>query len=178
LSVIPAFQWDAEKEIPLQRKPCKFHFINLSVALAFHDDRLASVHDFERLSPSAKAVWIEWLVAQELFRRQCIRGLDSPEALYFWASKDHEIDFVDADQKFYEVKLGKVGPREFSWFSKTFHKKKLLIIGAQDHPGFETPFSKAISLEQFLLADGFPHPYPGLVDDPDQYNDFTRFAGE
>jgi hypothetical protein len=30
-------------------------------------------------------------------------------------------------------------------------------------------------MEQFLLADGFPHPYPGQVDNPDIYNDYGRF---
>jgi uncharacterized protein len=32
LTVVPSFQWDADKDVPLQRKPAKFHFINLSVA--------------------------------------------------------------------------------------------------------------------------------------------------
>ena len=31
LAVVPSHQWDADKGVPLQRKPAKFHFINLCV---------------------------------------------------------------------------------------------------------------------------------------------------
>lgn len=41
-----------------------------------------------------RSKWVEWLVAQELFRRQCIARTEDPEALWFWASNQHEIDFV------------------------------------------------------------------------------------
>jgi len=32
-----------------------------------------------------------------------------------------------------------------------------------------------VTIEQFLLSDGFPHPYSGEVEDPDVYNDYCRF---
>lgn len=172
LSVIPFSQWDADKEVPLQRKPCKFHFVNLSVAGAFSAKRPRSVEEFERLLPEEKGSWLEWLVAQELFRRQCILGYPHPEQLYFWASKTNEIDFVDAQGSFYEVKLGKTGPLDFAWFPKVFPSKKLLVISESE---FETKQVKGITIDQFLLADGFLHPYPGSVDDPDVYNDLAKF---
>lgn len=172
LSVHPALAWDAEKETPLQRKPCKFHFVNLSVALAFSDKHMNSLHEFEKLDRETQGIWVEWLVAQELYRRQCIRGVSPSETLYYWQSKEHEVDFVDSERKFYEVKLGKTGPMDFMWFPKVFPKSKLLVISSSE---FETSHVKGITLEQFLLADGFAHPYPGQVEDEDIYNDFARF---
>jgi predicted AAA+ superfamily ATPase len=172
LAVIPSHQWDADRDVPLQRKPAKFHFINLSVALSFGPDRMAQVEDFKSLPPQEKSKWIEWLVAQELFRRQAIAGVEDPEAIWFWASKDREIDFVDSERNLYEVKAGKSSPLDFAWFSKVFPRRKLLVIGGSE---FRSARIKGVTIEQFLLSDGLPHPHPGQVDDPDVYNDYTRF---
>ncbi|MFO1466151.1 MAG: ATP-binding protein [Steroidobacteraceae bacterium] len=173
LAVVPSHQWDADKRVPLQRRPAKFHFVNLSVALAFSPNRMAHISDFDAIVPQERAKWIEWLVAQELFRRQCIAGVEDPEALWFWASKEHEIDFVDAYENLYEVKAGRSGPMEFGWFAKMFPKRKLLVISNGE---FQSSTVKGITVEQFLLADGLPHPYPGQVSHPDIYNDYGRFV--
>ena len=172
LAVVPSPQWDSHKQIYLQRKPVKFHFVNLAVALAFSSNRMTCVHDFKQISSNDQSKWLEWLVAQELFRRQCIRGVESPEDIGFWASKEHEIDFVDAEGTFIEVKLGKTSPLDFAWFPKVFPKKKLLVVNQRE---FQTEQIKGITVEQFLLSDGFPHPYPGMVEDIDIYNNYTRF---
>jgi len=172
LAVIPSFQWDADKDVALQRKPAKFHFINLAAAMAFAPNRLSSVEDFKALPQQEKAKWVEWLVAQELFRRQCVTQSDDPELIWFWASRDHEIDFVDADRNLYEVKVGRSGPLDFSWFPRVFPRRKLLVVGGTE---FRSQAIKAITVEQFLLSDGLPHPYPGQVSDPDVYNDYARF---
>jgi uncharacterized protein len=172
LAVVPSYQWDADKGVPLQRRPAKFHFVNLSVALAFSPNRMTQIGDFDALEPQEKAKWIEWLVAQELFRRQCIAGIEDPEAIWYWASKEHEIDFVDAGENLYEVKSGRSGPLDFVWFAKSLPKRKVLAIGNGE---FQSAVVKGITIEQFLLADGFPHPYPGQVDNPDIYNDYGRF---
>lgn len=172
LAVIPSHQWDADRDVPLQRKPAKFHFINLSVALAFAPNRMTGVEDFKSLPPSQKSKWIEWLVAQELFRRQSIKGVEDPEAIWFWASKEHEIDFVDSERNLYEVKVGQTGLVDFAWFPKVFPKRKLAVIGGSE---FRSAAIKGVTIEQFLLSDGFPHPYPGQVEDPDIYNDYLRF---
>lgn len=174
LSVIPSNQWDHQKLVPLQRKPCKFHFINLSVALSFSEYRINSISEFKKLPTQEQGKWLEWLVAQELFRRQCIKGELNPEGIYYWASKEHEIDFVDQNKMFYEVKLGKSGPLDFTWFNKTFSKNKLLVISESE---FETKNILGVTIEQFLLADGFVHPYLGMVDDPNIYNDYVKFKG-
>ncbi|GMR23766.1 MAG: hypothetical protein BMS9Abin37_2230 [Acidobacteriota bacterium] len=172
LAVIPSYQWDADRDVPLQRKPAKFHFINLSVALSFGPNRMSHVDDFKSLPPQEKSRWMEWLVAQELFRRQSIAGVDDPEAIWFWASKEHEIDFVDSDRKLYEVKVVRTGAPDFGWFPKVFPKRKLLVIAGRE---FRSTSIKGVTIEQFLLSDGLPHPYPGQVDDPDVYNDYCRF---
>jgi predicted AAA+ superfamily ATPase len=108
LAVIPSYQWDADKDVPLQRRPAKFHFVNLSVALSFSQNRMTQISDFDALESQERAKWIEWLVAQELFRRQCIAGVEDPEAIWYWASKEHGIDFVDAGRNLYEVKIRSV----------------------------------------------------------------------
>lgn len=172
LAVIPSYQWDADRDVPIQRKPAKFHFINLSVALSFSPNRMTRVEDFQRLPPQEQSKWTEWLFAQELFRRQCIAGVENPEALCFWASRDHEIDFVDSRRRLYEVKVGQSGPFEFDWFSKVMPQRTLLVIGRSE---FRAAAIKGITLQQFLLADGLPHPYPGQVADPDLYNEYGRF---
>lgn len=172
LAVIPSHQWDQDRDVPLQRKPAKFHFINLSVALAFSPNRMANVEDFKSLAPQERSNWMEWLVAQELFRRQSIAGVADPEAIWFWASKEREIDFVDSERNLYEVKVGQTGPVDFVWFPKVFPKRKLLVIGGSE---FRSATIKGVTIEQFLLSDGFPHPYPGEVEDPDVYNDYCRF---
>jgi predicted AAA+ superfamily ATPase len=172
LAVIPSHQWDADRDVPLQRKPAKFHFINLSVAMSFSPNRMAQVEDFKSLRPEEKSKWIEWLVAQELFRRQSIAGVEDPEAIWFWASKEHEIDFVDSERNLYEVKAGQAAPLDFAWFPKVFPKRKLLVIGGSE---FRSTRIRGVTIEQFLLSDGFPHPYPGQVEDPDVYNDYARF---
>lgn len=172
LTVIPSFQWDASRDVPLQRKPAKFHFINLSVALSFSPNRMSYVEDFKSLTQPEKSRWMEWLVAQELFRRQSIAGVEDPEAIWFWASKEHEIDFVDSDRKLYEVKVGPSGLVDFGWFPKVFPKRQLLVVGGSE---FASATIKGVTIEQFLLADGLPHPYPGQVEDPDVYNEYSRF---
>ncbi|MDE0441036.1 MAG: AAA family ATPase [Gammaproteobacteria bacterium] len=172
LAVLPSFQWDASKDVPVQRRPAKFHFINLSVALAFAPDRLVHVEDFKKLPSRDRSRWLEWLVAQELFRRQAILGVPDPETIWYWASKEHEIDFVDHARNLYEVKTGRAGPMDFAWFPKVFPNRNLLVVGSNE---FRAQSVRGITMEQFLLADGFPHPYPGEVDDTDAYNDFARF---
>lgn len=72
---------ETNKKTVLVRKPCKFHFINLAVAIAFHPSLLRYVHEFENLSPDIQAVFMEWLVAQEIWRRSVLGGSPNPEAI-------------------------------------------------------------------------------------------------
>lgn len=149
MCVIPLWPWDQDRKILLPRKPCKFPFVNLAAAVAFHPKKPIMIHEFQNLHDSEKSRLIEWLVCQELWRRVAREG-GNPEELGFWQSKEHEIDFVTIHEEFFEVKLGRTGPLDFAWFPKIFPRKKLTVICQTP---FETSHVKGISLHQFLLEE-------------------------
>lgn len=150
LCVLSSWPWDEDKKKFILRKPCKFHFINLAAAVAFHPATLRTVADFEALDSSLQAKFLEWLVAQELWRRAVLNRYENPEALGFWQSKNHEIDFVTADGCFLEVKLGKTNPLEFSWFGNTFPKKNLTVISQSRYSSQNVT---SMSIHEFLLSE-------------------------
>ena len=92
---------------------------------------------------------MEWLVAQELFRRAALRGEEFPEVMSFWQSGAHELDFVLAPDRFIEVKRGRAGPLDFMWFPKCFPKGHLTVISESR---FETDHICGITPEDFLLG--------------------------
>lgn len=159
LAVMPSHQWDADRDVPLQRKPAKFSFHqSVRGAVIQPEPHGARLEDFKSLPPQQKSKWIEWLVAQELFRRQSIAGVEDPEAIWFWASKEHEIDFVDSKRSLYEVKVGPSGLVDFAWFPKVFPKRKLVVIGGSE---FRSTTIKGVTIEQFLLSEDYPIPIQG-----------------
>ena len=149
LSVLPSWPIETNRKMLLMRKPCKFHFINTAVAIAFHRSALRHVHEFENLSSELQGAFIEWFVAQEIWRQSVLVGKKNPEAISFWMSKEHEIDFVTPNLDFIEVKKGQANPLEFSWFSKIFPKEQLTVICS-------TPFKSqqvtGMTIEEFLLS--------------------------
>lgn len=90
-----------------------------------------------------------WLVAQEIWRRSVLRGVENPEAFGFWSSKEHEIDFVTPDGDFIEVKRGRAGPLDFAWFPNAFPKKRLTVICREP---FESRNVRGVTTEDFLLS--------------------------
>ena len=70
------------------------------------------------------------------------------EPLAFWQNKSHEIDFVDNDENYIEVKRGKFSAIEFNWFPKQFNNNVLTVI---NHQTFETKMIRGITLEDFML---------------------------
>ncbi|OGQ21286.1 MAG: hypothetical protein A3I05_06940 [Deltaproteobacteria bacterium RIFCSPLOWO2_02_FULL_44_10] len=149
LTVLPSWPWDHNTKTLSLRKPCKFHFVNLAAVSALHPAGLRHIHEYEALSPDLQGIFLEWLVAQELWRRAILANVENPEALGFWASKEHEIDFVTPDHHLIEVKRGRAGPLDFSWFSKIFPKSKLMVIC--DTP-FQTQNITGMTIEDFLLT--------------------------
>jgi predicted AAA+ superfamily ATPase len=111
LCVVPQWEWDPGRGRYDFRKPCKLPFVNLAAVTAWHPAALRHVHEFEALDERTRAALAEWLVAQELWRRAAWAGTD-PEALGFWRSRDHEIDFVAGREEWIEVKVGRAGPLE------------------------------------------------------------------
>ncbi len=149
MSILPSWPWDENKRILILRKPCKFHFINLAVAIAFHEAGIRSPDAFTALPSTYQGMFYEWLVAQEIWRRSVLARIDNPEAIGFWQSKEHEVDFVTPKNNFIEVKRGTSGPIEFTWFAKTFPKKQLTVICQNT---FETEQVRGITMEDFLLS--------------------------
>jgi predicted AAA+ superfamily ATPase len=147
----PAHAWDPAHRVALRRRPAKYHLSNTLAALAWHPSRLRTIADFTALSPEAKGAWYEWAVAQELWRRRAIAGVEVPEELCFWQSKEHELDFVLAPGEFLEVKHGRTSPLEFAWFSRVFPKAHLTVISQSR---YETANLTGIGLDEFLLQEG------------------------
>lgn len=148
--IIPAYPVDIEKETLILRKPCKYHYMNLLVALSYHPARLRSADDFQALSEAEQGMWYEWLVAQELQRRRALFGEATLEPLGFLQNKNHEIDFYDPREQFIEVKRGKCTALEFAWFARQFKKHQLKVINKNK---FSTQTVQGLSLEDYLLAD-------------------------
>ncbi len=149
LSVLPAWPWDPAAHTLQLRKRCKFHFINLAVVTALHPASLHYIHEFETLSPETQSVFLEWGVAQEIWRRSVLAGHQNPEAMGYWISKEHEIDFVTPEGELIEVKRGRAGPLDFTWFAKTFPKLHLKVIC---NSPFQTGQITGMTFEEFLLS--------------------------
>jgi predicted AAA+ superfamily ATPase len=147
-----SFAWDASRQRINRRKPCKFHLINLLAAIAWHPQHLRSPSDFRNLAATQQAVLLEWLVAQECWRRRAVRGDEMPEIMSFWASDQYELDFVlDADH-FIEVKRGRAGPLDFGWFARCFPKSRLTVIS---NARFETEQIKGVTFHDFMMDGAF-----------------------
>ncbi len=133
-----------------RKKPSKFTFINLLAAIAFHPAKIRTLEDFQNLTANEQGQWLEWLVSQELYRRNAILGLELPEELYFWKNQNHEIDFFEKhSDQLIEVKRGPTSQMEFSWFPKTFPQKKLSVLSSSE---YETNFLHGQKIESWLLA--------------------------
>lgn len=146
--VIPTYPWDCDREINILRKPCKYHFTNLLAALTYHHERIRKIEDFNIISEQEQGVWYEWLVAQELLRRNALAGHEILAPLSFWQNKEHKLDFVESPDHFIEIKRGACSPMEFSWFARHFPQKTLTVINPYE---FKTGAVQGISLEKFLL---------------------------
>lgn len=149
LCVGKAYAWDASRQAPLFRKPAKFPFINLLAAASWHKGRVHSIEAFNAMDMTSQGPWWEWLVAQELWRRDAVAGKASPENSAYWRSESGEIDFVRNAESFVEVKRGNVSPLEFSWFPKIVPKGRLLVVGGR---AFETDSVRAVTFEDFFLG--------------------------
>ncbi len=150
--VIPAYPWDQHREILIKRKECKYHFTNLLVALVYYTDTIRSVDDFLALPEKEQGIWFEWLIAQELLRRNSLSGLHLLSPLAFWQNKLHEIDFVITNKKadYLEVKRGATTAFEFGWFAKQFPQSQLTVV---NKTRYQTDQITGCLFEDFLMAD-------------------------
>ncbi len=148
LCVTPATAWDASARRPNRRRPCKFHFINMLAAIAWHPAHIRRPNDFLALPASEQGILLEWAVAQECWRKAALSGADIPDQMSFWQSDRHELDFVLSPNLFVEVKRGRTGPLDFGWFAQTFPGGRLTVISPSR---FETDHIQGITLRDFLL---------------------------
>ncbi len=147
LAVLPAWAYEADKKIFNLKKPARFHFVNLAVAIAFSPLPIRSVADFEAMDTQTQAIWLEWFVAFHLWRQANLQNADNPEQLGFWQSHEHEIDFVDAQGNFVEVKRGRAGPLDFGWFPRAFPGANLTVVSSSR---FATNSVTGLTFEDFL----------------------------
>lgn len=150
LCVAAAHPWDQGKNRVNRRRPCKYHFTNTLVAVAWHPARIRSLDDYRALPSDDRAKFAEWLVAQELWRRAAVRGEESPEQMAFWQAAGHEIDFIASPRAAVEVKTGGTNPLDFAWFPRSFARSNLTVIG-QDR--WAAGRLRGVTLEEFLLSD-------------------------
>jgi hypothetical protein len=101
------------------------------------------------MAPETQGCWLEWLVAQEVRRRQNIAGGLDTEMMSFGQSKSREIDFVINDDLFIEIKRGQVTPLDYAWFGTVFPKARLIVVNQRQ---FETDRVTGMTVEQFLSA--------------------------
>ena len=150
MAILPAFPYDPQRQISIFRKPCKYNFINLLVALCWHPKKPRTIKELQSLGEDLGVIF-EWVVAQELWRKLCISSTnDMPNYLNFWQSKQHEIDFILPEQQIYlEVKKGESSPINFTWFLKNFPKSYLTVI---NKTVFNSKHINGITLEDFLLS--------------------------
>jgi predicted AAA+ superfamily ATPase len=146
-AVVPQYPWDQDRGIPILRKPCKYPFMNLLVAVAYHPARLRTPEDFLNLSPEVQGCFYEWLMAQELMRRFALEGREILAPLLFWQNAEHEVDYVITSKEFLEVKRGASSQLEFSWFAKQFPKAQLTVVNTKS---FGTDTVTGVSFEHYL----------------------------
>lgn len=144
-----AYSVNASTKIPIARKAQKYHWINLLAAFSFYPTKIRSIKQFKELDPAEQGKFLEWLIAQELWRRAAILGVDSPEIQYFWQSATHELDFLLTKDSWLEVKRGNTSASEFFWFKKVFPKDNLIIVSASS---FKNDFLLGLTFEDFLKA--------------------------
>jgi predicted AAA+ superfamily ATPase len=151
LSVGLSHPWDPSAGRPNRRRPAKFHFTNTLVATAWHPLHPRTPGEYRSMPSERRGGLLEWVVAQELFRRAAIRGDELPELLPHWASKEHEIDFVAGSDSFIEVKTGKTNPLEFAWFPRVFPRGRLTVVSESS---YETDRIRGVTMEAFLRGEG------------------------
>ena len=142
---------ESNKLKPLARKASKYHFTYLLVPITFSSQRVRTLDDFTAIPDHEKGRWIEWVIAQELWRRSAIAGEDAPEQQYFWKSEEHEVDFI-SNGRFIESKLGDAEASKFIWFPTVFKNQTIEVVCAtKQTQKVDAGFCKILSLEEFLL---------------------------
>jgi predicted AAA+ superfamily ATPase len=133
----------------LIRKPAKFHFTNLLLAASSSPFNVRTAEALSLLPKEEYSKWLEWLVAQELWRRRVIANIESPEELAFYNDHGKKIDFLLDENSGLEVKSGQASPDEFNWIKQKYPSLNLSVICKNKLPEW---IAKSLSIEEFLLT--------------------------
>jgi predicted AAA+ superfamily ATPase len=147
----PIYPYDVDKKITKTQQECKYHFTNLLIAMCLHPRKPRTIAELKAIPGATFAAILEWLVAQELWRRACVASKNS-SFLNFWQNAKHEIDFVVPDQNLWlEIKSGKEQASNLLWFTKHTNHNQILTVINQNK--FATQRIKGITIEDFLLEN-------------------------
>ncbi len=143
--------WDPARRVPVARRRAKYPFINTLAAVAWHPARPRTVEELRARPAQEQGTWLEWLVAQEVWRRSAMEGDPFPERLLYWHSKHRELDFVlsSAGGTFVEVKRGRASPSEHAWFAPEHPAGRLLVV---TRTPFRTDRVRGLTARELLLA--------------------------
>jgi predicted AAA+ superfamily ATPase len=151
LCVVPTIQCDPKTGKKFYRKSIKLELCNLLMAVATSPHQLRSIADFIALPPAEQGKFYEWLVAQELWRRNSLKEIEYQGELSYFRSGENEIDFIVGKDAAIEVKRGQASPHEFNWL-RTEHPDLMVKVICSNKIEMQRVSSE--SIEGFLLREG------------------------
>lgn len=82
----------------------KLELCNLLIAVTTSPHQPRSISDFTTLPAGKQGKFYEWLVAQELWRRNSLREIEYQGELSYFRDGENEIDFIVGKNSAIEVK--------------------------------------------------------------------------
>lgn len=149
LCVVPTIQCDPKTGRKFYRKSMKLSLCNMLMAVATSSNRIRSIEDFNALPPEEQGKFYEWLVAQELWRKNSLEETEYLGELSYFRDGDNEIDFVIDKNSALEVKRGQASPYEFQWLNTNQPDIKVKVICSNQ---INMKNVQSISIEDFLLS--------------------------
>jgi predicted AAA+ superfamily ATPase len=151
LCVAPTIQCDPRTERKFYRKSMKLALCNLLMAVATSPYQPRSISDFMALPATEQGKFYEWLVAQELWRRNSLRELEYQGELSYYRDGEHELDFIVEKNSAIEVKRGQASPHEFQWLYAEHPNLTVKVICTNT---IDMQRVSSVSMEEFLLSEG------------------------
>ena len=150
LCVAPTIQCDPRTGKRFYRKSMKLELCNLLMAVATSPYQPRSVADFMALPATEQGKFYEWLVAQELWRRNSLRELEYQGELSYYRDGENELDFILNKNSAIEVKRGQASPHEFQWLHAEHPNLAVKVICSNT---IDMRRVSSVSMEEFLLSE-------------------------
>jgi predicted AAA+ superfamily ATPase len=109
-----------------------------------------SVSDFMALPATEQGKFYEWLVAQELWRRNSLTELEYQGELSYYRDGENELDFIVNKNSAIEVKRGQASPHEFQWLHAEHPNMTVKVICTNT---IDMQRVSSVSMEEFLLSE-------------------------